>query len=671
MKAPIVGRKAPLAGLRSQPAPAGCPRFFERMIHLLSGTEVSEYRARFRWITILFSISFLFLLGRFWWLQVLRGEHYLEQSRDNFVREYSLPADRGLIKDAQGRVVAANRPAYSVSITPYFAQDTQQTLDRLAAHLELDPPAIAKLRESIDQAKGLKRFQQLLVQRDITREQLALLETHKLELPGVHIQAAAHRFYPFNQTAAHLIGHMNEISAEELSERTGLGYRAGNYIGRKGIERQYEGLLRGQEGRERVVVNAKGIQRGQAKTRDLLGEAGRTEPVPGKDIILTVDMKLERIIEQALERFESGAVVAADPRSGRILAMVSKPSFNPNQWTGRLPREVKEQIDSNPFKPMIDKTIWSYFPGSTYKVVTALAALNEGLVTPKDEINCPGYYLFGKRLFRCWDRGGHGKVNLHQALAQSCDVYFYRMGELLGMEKLARYAQELGFGSKTGLIGNESPGLVPSKAWHERHSREGFQHGFTLSTAVGQGDTRTTPLQLTLAYGAIANGGFLYYPQLVQRIESANGETLIDYPPRIRHRLPFKPEHLHLVMDALTAVVEEEKGTAYRSRIPGIPIAGKTGTAQVRGLRRRATEGEITDKVQWQDHAWFTGISPPTNPIITVTVFLENGGSGGKNAAPVAINIIDRYYREVLGVIPGDRTAVLEDDREDDSDQAN
>ena len=630
------------------------------MIRLLSGTEVSEYRARFRWIFILVSVGLLVLLGRFWWLQLFRGEDYLTQSRNNFIREHHLPGDRGLIKDRRGRTVAANRPTYSVSITPYFLDDAEVTLARLGEYLSLDEAQVDRIRKKVLRAEGLRRFQIISVRRDITRDQLALLETHKLDLPGVQVSAASHRYYTFGATAAHLIGYMNEINGEELRKHAGQGYRPGDYIGRKGIERQFERLLEGKAGLERVVVNAKGIRRGHAEATALLGEARRVEPRPGKDVVLTVDMKLERIIEQAMGPYDSGAVVAADPRNGQILAMVSKPSFDPNMWTGRLPAEVKERIDTNPFKPMIDKTLWSYFPGSTYKVVTSLAALHEGLVTPETEVDCRGYYSFGRRLFRCWNRAGHGKVNLRKALAQSCDVYFYRIGEQLGMEKLARYARELGFGSKSGLFSTESAGLVPTKAWHEKHSREGFQHGFTLSTAVGQGDTRTTPLQLTMAFAALANGGRLFYPQVVQRIESATGQALVDFAPRIRHRLPFQQEHLALVMEGLDASVNDEGGTAFHTRLDGIRVAGKTGTAQVRGLNSRVhgPDGEIPR--QHHDHAWFTAISPPENPLIVVTVFLEHGGSGGKHAAPVAMKIVERYFRDVLGITPAERTAVLE-----------
>lgn len=629
------------------------------MIRLLSGTELSEYRARFRWIFILCSAAFLVLFVRFWWLQLVRGEHYLELSRDNFIREYHVPADRGLIKDARGRTVAANRPAYRVSITPYFAKDIEKTMSLLGGYLDLDEEAVAKLRQKVDATSGLKRFQQIAVRRDITRNQLALLETHKLELPGVHVSASSHRYYPFSSLGAHLFGYMNEITAEELRRRVGQGYRSGVYIGRNGIERLHEQLMRGKDGKERVVVNAKGVQRGHSVSGEFLGAAKRIDPIPGKDVIVSVDMKLELIIEQALARHDSGAVVAADPRNGRILAMVSKPSFDPNMWTGRLPSKVKKEIDANPFNPMIDKTIWSYFPGSTYKVVTALAALHEGLVTPETEIECRGYYSFGKRIFRCWKRAGHGKVNLRRALSESCDIYFYRIGEQLGMEKLASYARELGFGSRTGLFNNESRGLVPTKSWHEKHSREGFQHGFTLSTAVGQGDTRTTPLQLTMAFTAISNRGYLYYPQMVKRIESADGKTLIEYPPRIRHRLPFSQEHLGLVVDALNAAVNEESGTGYRARLENIPIAGKTGTAQVRGLGRPSGNDGDGIPRKHRDHAWFTAFSPPRDPVIVVTVFLEHGGSGGKHAAPVASRIIERYFRDVLGVMPSERTAVL------------
>ena len=371
--------------------------------------------------------------------------------------------------------------------------------------------------------------------------------------------------------------------------------------------------------------------------------------MPGRNLHLTIDMELQAIVEDAASDYVSGGIVAVDPRDGSILAIYSKPGFNPNVWSGRLSEEEQRESDNDPFHPMLDKAVQSWFPGSTYKVVTALAALEEGLIDPSVEIDCQGQIEVGETVFRCWNRSGHGLLDLREAMAQSCDVYFYELGQQLGMDRMAQYAYRFGFGSRTGIgVNGESPGLVPTRDWHDEHSPGGFRYGFTINTSVGQGDTRISSLQLALAYAAMANGGTLYAPRIVDRITSADGEVLFEYPRRVRERLDVAPEHLAAVIDGLHDVVHDEMGTASAYGLPYIEVAGKTGTAQVRRIETVRIEN---DEIYFRDrdHAWFVAFAPVEDPVIVVSVFLEHGGQGSRDAAPVAMEIIDRYFREVLG----------------------
>jgi penicillin-binding protein 2 len=370
--------------------------------------------------------------------------------------------------------------------------------------------------------------------------------------------------------------------------------------------------------------------------------------VSGKNLVLTVDMDLQAIMEEEAADALSGAVVALDPRDGTILGMFSKPGYNPNAWSGRLSEQEKRQSDNNPFHPMLDKTVLSWFPASTYKFITAVAGLEEGRIDDETAIECPGHFDYGNRRFHCWNRFGHGELNLREAMAVSCDVYFYQIGLELGIDTLASYAFEFGFGERPGLgLNGESAGLVPTRAWHEENSPGGFQYGFTVNTSVGQGDTRTSPLQLALAYAAIANGGTLYYPRVVDRITTWDGTVVFDYPARVRRSLRFSEDHMEELVDGLYAVVHDPIGTAHEQELDWIQTAGKTGTAQVRELgTERLQDGEV---IHWdRDHAWFVAFAPLDNPQFVVAVFLEHGGQGSSAAAPVAMRVLDRYFREVL-----------------------
>ena len=629
-----------------------------RTTGLETRSEPRDYGRSFRRIALIFAIPFILLTARLWYLQIWQNESFQRLAFNNFIKRTPVSAERGLIFDAKGALVAGNRPSYDVLLTPAFfvAKDetpevVAQRLERLTHILALAPPDHQDLLQRIHEAKGMWRFEAILVKRTITRDQVAMIAADTLALPGVEIRTNSQRFYPFNDLAAHLIGYVNEINQDELSRLSMVGYRLGDIIGRTGIERSFEAILRGAAGLRAGVVDARGMPQNDPDSLALIANWRDVEPVPGKNIVLTVDMELQRILKHALRNYETGAIVALEPATGRILGIASKPAYNPNSWSGRLSRDEHIASDNNPYKPMLDKSLLAYFPGSVYKIITAAAALDTGLITPQETLHCPGYYEYGKqrRRFHCWKRSGHDNVPLTEAIASSCDVYFYKVGEKLGMETLSEYARYFGFGEPAGLgINIESPGLVPTREWHAKKSSEGFQGGFTLSTSIGQGDTKTSPLQMALAYGAIANGGTLYYPLIVDRIETAAGQPLFQYPVRVRRPLPFSAETIREIVHGLDLAVNHESGTAYAQRLDYVRVAGKTGTAQV--ISQRISSSLLEFK--YRDHAWFAAFAPIEAPEIVVVVFLEHGGGGSSDAAPVGMEVLDRYFREIRGYDP-------------------
>lgn len=626
-------------------APTRTPSLTGSDARLSSRFDPIELHARILVLGFLFSCGILALVWRMYALQVLTHEQWVRLANDNFVRELELPSDRGIIFDARDEVIAENLPAYDVWMTPHLFRADDVEVAALTDILHLSAEDVERLRSRVESgSRGEYR-----IGRDVTRNQVAAIESRRGELPGVYIQVSQRRYYPFDGLGAHMLGFMNEIRPDELETVGEFGYHVGDYVGRTGIERAFEAILRGAPGFERQVVNAQGVEQNDAVRRALLGDYTRVDPIPGRNLHLTIDMRLQEIIEESTASSVSGGVVAVDPRDGSILAMFSKPGFNPNAWSGRLSVHEQRLSDNNPFHPMLDKSVQTYFPGSTYKVVTAIAALEEGLVDYEHTIDCPGYIEYGDRRFHCWNRGGHGTLTLRQALAESCDVYFYEVGLQLGMDRLAQYAAEFGFGERPGLgFNGDAAGTVPTREWHEENSPGGFQYGFTVNTSVGQGDVRISPLQLALAYSALANGGTLYYPRIVDRITNAWGEVMFEYPRRVRRELPFAQENIDEVVAGLSDVLNSEDGTSFEQRLGYIHVAGKTGTAQVRSLETvRIEGGQIVFRDR--DHAWFVAFAPVENPMIAVAVFLEHGGGGGSAAAPVAMRIIDRYFREILG----------------------
>lgn len=599
------------------------------------------------WAVAVVLLCFCALSARLVYLQVVHGEAYYQRSTSNFIKERDWPAVRGQLRDRRGRVLVENSPTYSVYVTPQFV--SRDALARLRRHLDLSQEQYQALLDRLaSRRSGKERSQMLLVMDGISRDQMALLETEKQELHGVDVVARTHRSYPHGSLAAHLLGYLNQVGPAELQSeaKRSFNYRPGDAIGRSGVERMLEPTLRGIPGYEKIVVDAYG----RKKTDRELGELAqllppdlKREPVPGSHVVLTIDADLQRIVEKALSRHHSAAAAVVEVDTGKVLAMASHPSPDPNLLSGRLSHAEAQRLETDPFRPLLDKALReSYYPGSTFKIVPALSALEEHLIDPNVRIPCHGRYELGRHVFRCMK--SHGPVNMHEAIAQSCNVYFYHLAEKVGLERMAQMAAAFGFGQKVDLSMGEASGFMPTLEYYKKNG--GFRGGYALNTALGQGAVRSSVLQLALAYAALGNGGKLYQPLLVERIEKPSGELVEQTQPRLRGVLPVSSESIERMRRALVDVLADSKGTAASAYSPSLAlydIAGKSGTAQVRKNRRGSAPGWDTGN----DHAWFVGYAPSHHAKIAVAVLIEHGGLGGHVAAPTAIDIVRGYFDEV------------------------
>ena len=594
--------------------------------------DPGEYRDRFTLFFWVILAAVCLLVLRLWYLQIIKGEELLKRSENNRIRIRDVKAMRGIILDARGVVLVENRPSYDVVIFPEDVKDLKglvEKLETLYAKVGLTFPMDY---ETI--LENRRPFTPLRVDRNVSREKLALIETHSLDLPGVGIDVMPVREYYYGESMAHVIGYIGEVSRDELEREKSAGYKSGDFIGKFGLEKALDRYIRGRPGGEQVEVNVVG-----RKVKTL----GRVEPVQGYRVVLTIDSQVQKAAWAAMEG-KAGAVVALDPRDGSILALVSRPGFDPNLFNRGVSADVWEKISSNPLHPMENRAIaGQYPPGSTYKLIVAAAALEEGIITPETSFNCPGSFEMGTRTFRCWRKHGHGRVSLHRAIVESCDVYFYNVGKLLGVDRLAQYAQAFGLGARTGVaMAGERRGLIPTRDWKLARFGVPWQPGETISIAIGQGYNTATPLQLANAYAAVANGGEFFTPRVVQRIETDDGEIIEEFRPEKKAVLPVSRENLQLLKRALWGVVNEPGGTGGQARVAGRDVCGKTGTAQVIGM----AEGDDGSAYpyEYRDHALFVSFAPRDNPEIVVAVVAEHSGHGGSAAAPVARKVLEAYF---------------------------
>jgi penicillin-binding protein 2 len=619
--------------------------------------EIGEFRKRYKWMALVVLLAFIVISGRMVQLQLIEQDKWAKNARDNITKTVVLPATRGVIRDTNGRIAATNRPSYGVYVVPQLLGPGD--VGRIAGLMGLDPEARARFEERIASVPLHRRLQQVQAFTDISREQLASLETHSSELPGMDVVATPVRTYPYAHLGSHALGYLNEVSADDLASLAEHGYRAGELIGRTGIERAFESYLRGKRGFVRVLVDARGERMDGTQARALQGETMRQDPVPGRDLTIALDMDLMRTVERAFRGHPSGSAVVVEAATGKVRALYSKPAVDLNEMSGRLSGARYAELRDNPFRPLIDKTVYeSYFPGSTFKPFTALSALGDGVADGSLRVDCPGFYELGKRRFRCTH--AHGEVEMKAAIVRSCNVYFWKLAEQVGLDRIHKYAREFGFGRPTGIgINSEASGFVPNREWYRKQHDNRFRIGFTLNTAIGQGNTRATVLQLALAYAALANGGVLHVPQLVEAVTAPDGTVIERFQPRVRRHVQASPEHLALIKEGLHGVANDKKGTAFDARISGgVPVAGKTGTAQV--SRGPVREGEDPRRAWYfrRDHAWFAGYAPADDPRIVVVVLVEHGGAGGKTAAPIAMQIVQEYLAPAASA-PAGSTAVV------------
>ena len=524
----------------------------------------------------------------------------------------------------------------------------------------MDEAATIGLRK----ARGLGKFKPTRLLEDVGYAAHARLHHAASlgELPGIHLEDSTRRQYLEGDHAAHILGFMNELSPGEYKARKADGYHLGDRIGRRGVEQAFEDVLRGTDGVSRVVVDAKGRTQGDRAALELLGDSRRTEPVGGQSLVLSIDGEMQRAAEDAF-RGRAGSVVALEAHTGFVLALASLPGYDPNAVTGVHAARVRRELNKNEYRPWRNKAIQDHYsPGSTFKAITAVAALREKLVTPAQHIHCPGYYRLGRARWRCYNRGGHGPIALVRALQFSCDTYFYSLGHQMGADKHAATGRLFGLGSRTGIgVDREIPGIMPDEGYYKKRFGH-YSPGFVVNNSIGQGDVNVTPLQLAVAYAAIGNGGVVYQPQVVREIKDGRGEVIEKKSPVIKSELKSERETLKLVREALSHVTEPG-GTAYGLnwrrdqeevskwlRESGVTIGGKTGTAQVVRLSKSVAHVDPKDVDYWQrDHAWFVGLIPAWNPEVVVVTMTEHGGFGGSTSAPVVAAVAQVYWERVRG----------------------
>lgn len=610
------------------------------MTNLLDSVDSDWFNQRLSGVVLVISAAFVLLIVRLLYLQIIEGSEYRRLSEINSIRLQSIDAPRGLIFDHHGKLLVDNRPSFDLFITLKDAAPVEETLNKLSIYTSIPKP---ELKKQLEKKKRRAAYKPILIRSDIGRNALAAIEAHGYDLPGISVNVTPKRNYIFGKSLAHLLGYMGEIGADDLKKEAYKDCKSGDFIGKFGIEKLWEKKLRGKRGGRQVEVNASGRVVRVIKT---------VGAEPGRNLYLSIDHPLQTEAETLLEG-QVGAVVAVDPSNGDILVMASSPSFDPNSFVSGLSHDDWKSLSSNPDRPMENKAVQAeYPPASTYKMISAAAGLEEGVIDRSTTYFCPGHYKFGNRTYRCWKKWGHGEVNVIKALEQSCDVFFYRVGKDLGVDKLAWYAKAFGLGSPTGIgLGHEGEGIVPTASWKKKRVGERWQKGETLSIVIGQGYNLATTLQMAMVTGAVGMEGTRQKPVLVKAVKTAEGDVEFVSQSEIVGRIPVKKETLDIVREGLWQVVNNNRGTAWKSRIDGVEMSGKTGTAQVVGRKEKTAGDDGKEKVKGPlPHAWFVAYAPAKNPKIAVAVIIEHGEHGSSAAAPVASKIVQSYLeREQKG----------------------
>ncbi|MBK1680308.1 penicillin-binding protein 2 [Rhodocyclus tenuis] len=623
---------------------------------LLRSTDSEHDRFRFRLAVSLAAVLLAFgvLLARFVHLQLIQHDYFSTRAEDNRISLAPVTPNRGVIVDRNGVVLARNYSAYTLEITPSKAGDLDATIDALSKIIDIQPKDRRRFRKLLEESKT---FESLPIRTKLSDEEVARFAANRYRFPGVEVQARLFRQYPLGPIASHALGYIGRINKRDLetieASEQASNYKGADHIGKTGLEQKYEFYLHGTTGYEQVEVDA-----GGRAVRSL----ARTSPIQGSDLTLTLDSRLQEIAEKAFGE-RRGALVAIDPASGGILALVSMPTYDPNLFVDGIRTDDWEQLNNSPDKPMVNRALnGAYPPGSTFKPFLALAALESGKRTASQSIVDPGYFNFGGHLFRDDKKGGHGVVDMYKSIVESCDTYYYMLANDMGIDSIARFMAQLGFGARTGIdIEGESIGVLPSPEWKKQRFKRPEQQkwfaGDTVSIGIGQGYNAYTPLQLAQATATLANNGVMFRPHLVRYITDSHGQKTLIEPEPVR-TIPLKAQHIETIKRAMVGVTRE--GTGARAFAGAEYVSGgKTGTAQVFSLKGEKYEGgKIKERLR--DHALYIAFAPADKPTIALAVLVENGGFGAQSAAPIARLVLDYYLlgKTPKGAAPEDATAV-------------
>lgn len=627
-------------------------------------SEVREFSLPIQIALILFGLAFFVFIVRLWYLQIVRGPEFRLGVETLVTQKRPRPAPRGMVLDTAGERLADNRASYDLKVT---MADIPKDLgfdviaERLSQYIEMTPDELRAALAKAKKKKGFSPFRPATLKEDLSWPEVTMFETFKSDLPGVEVDIGVRRTYIYGDLFAHQVGYLGEVGEKELEKlqkkyaaKYGEDYyQLGHQWGKYGVEQKFEEMLKGRDGQRILAKDRLGRELTMEAAGEFLEDFGSimqgTAEVPGNNVRLSIDLGLQQTIAQKFGDM-SGAVVVMDVRTGLVRAMFNHPTFDPEIFARGISQAEWDALSKHPDHPLEDKAIRGiYPPGSTYKLITAAAGLGEGVIDAKTTWTCTGQMIFAGQPRRCWNKRGHGVVNLKKAIQQSCDVYFYNVGIKLGVDRLAKYAKSFGLGAPTGIgLNNEKGGLVATSEWKRVAKREEWQEGENLSIAIGQGFNNMTPLQLAVSYAALANGGKVMEPHLVEQVTGPDGKVVWEQTPKIAKQALVTPEHLEMLQEGLFAVVNEPGGTAYwTARVDEVPLAGKTGTAQVFKQDKRFEKGQEIP-YELRDHALFAAYVPYENPELAIAVIVEHGEHGSSTAGPIAKAVTEYWYRNEI-----------------------
>lgn len=624
---------------------------------------VKSHKTRGELLFTLIVIGFGTILFRLWYLQIFEGDMLYQYSLNNRLRKEVISAPRGMIFSRNNQLLVHNIPRFDAVIIPQYLDNKKETLEKISVILDMK---VSEIEEILAKFRGQAKYRPIKVKKNLSQKEVAIIETENEKIPGVQVETFISREYKDTYVGSHLLGYISEISPSQLPKyikRDNFDYKLGDFIGQSGIEEEFDLKLRGEDGYQFMEVDARGRMKRIINANNLFTGIDNKPATPGSNIRLTVDRDLQLTAFNALEG-KVGSVVAVDVNTGEILSMVSRPSFDPTQFSRGLTAEYWSSLINNENKPLRDRTIQEHYPpGSTYKTFTALMALEENLVKADEEIMCGPTFKLGKRTFHDWKKNGHGKTDVYKSLRSSVDVYFYKIAAQFDIDDLAKLSKEFGLGAKTEItLPRETSGWIPTKDWKKKRFGIDWQLGENLVHAIGQGFNLVTPLQMAISYATIGNGGTLYKPQIIKEIFTNTGEVVKSFAPEVVSKVHVRPENLKAIQRGLYEVVNDPKGTAWWHRGRGIRMAGKTGTAQVISMSSKELFSKCEEMpYKNRHHALFVGFAPFDNPKIAVAAIVEHGCHGSSAAAPVVRDVITEYMKKYY---PEDYERYAKEDKE-------